>query len=422
LLFSIEHGLGNAERRDRVGRHPERKKKIWVGKDGGGFRGLAERGRWIGIGLTLVALAGGFACGDADRRGAVGEGDGEGPPRAVRTAAVVSLAPTGGTAPGTVVARQRAVLAARIAASVVELPFREGETVRAGAVVVRLDDDALRAALAAAESGAAAAAADRERLERLLARAAATPREAEAARARAAAAGAELAAARDALHYSTLRAPFAGRVARRLVRKGDVAGPGQPLVELEGTGGFELRAAVDGGAASALAPGVELEAEVDGLPASLAATVRAVTPAADPGTHRFEVVADLPSAPGLRSGLFARLALPPAGAAGVAAGTTPGETGEPSTGGAELAVPAVAAFARGGLTGVFVAEGDRARLRWIAPGERRGDLLVVRAGLEPGEQVVLDPGGLVDGARIAPQAVGAQPPPSLAVASGGDPL
>ena len=63
-------------------------------------------------------------------------------------------------------------------------------------------------------------------------------------------------------------------------------------------------------------------------------------------------------------------------------------------------MPAGAAFARGGLTGVFVAEGEAARLRWVAPGERRGELLVVRAGLEPGERVILEPAGLVDGTAV----------------------
>jgi hypothetical protein len=38
-----------------------------------------------------------------------------------------------------------------------------------------------------------------------------------------------------------------------------------------------------------------------------------------------------------------------------------------------------------------------ARLRWIATGERRGELLIVRAGLAAGERVVLDPAALADG-------------------------
>jgi multidrug efflux pump subunit AcrA (membrane-fusion protein) len=101
--------------------------------------------------------------------------------------------------PATVQARQRAALAARIPASVVELPLREGDRVSAGMVVARLHDAALRSALAAAEAAAEAADVDLVRAEALLKKGAATPREAEDSRSRAAAAAASVAAAQDGL-------------------------------------------------------------------------------------------------------------------------------------------------------------------------------------------------------------------------------
>ena len=303
-------------------------------------------------------------------------------PRVVTTAAVATLPPAGTAAPGTVYARQRATLTARAASTVRALPFEQGAVVRAGQLVVGLDDEALRAALGAAEAAHSASRADADRLARLREREAATPREVEAAAARAAGAASGVAAARDAVVHAVLRAPFDGRLTRRWVHEGDVVVAGQPLVELEGDGGYELRASVASGEAAALAPGARTAAEVDGV-GELTAVVRSVSAAGDPGTQRFEVIADLEPRPGLRSGLFARLLLPPAAAAAPT-----------------LAVPAAAVFARGGLTGVFVADGGEARLRWIAPGERRGDLVGVRAGLEPGERVILEPAALVDGAPV----------------------
>ena len=235
-------------------------------------------------------------------------------PRVVRTAAVTVLAGAGSTAPGAVLARERATLTARFPATVRDLPFEEGAAVRAGDVVARLDDDALRAALAAAEAARLAARSDADRLARLRDRQAATPREAEAASARAAAATAEVAAARDAVAHAVLRAPFAGRLADRLVSEGDVVVPGQPLVAVEGDRGYELRAAVPGAEAAALSPGAEVGAVVDGV-GEVGAVVRAVSPAGDPGTQRFEVIADLDRrrgcAPGCSRGCCCR---PPPGA------------------------------------------------------------------------------------------------------------
>ena len=106
----------------------------------------------VGVLLTVLGI-GLAACGG--RGQSRGSGSVAGPAVAVRTAAVVRAGEVGEvTVPAAVQARQRAALSARIPASVVELPFQEGQPVKAGAVVVRLDAAAVQAAVAAAEAGA----------------------------------------------------------------------------------------------------------------------------------------------------------------------------------------------------------------------------------------------------------------------------
>jgi RND family efflux transporter MFP subunit len=305
-----------------------------------------------------------------------------GPAQSVATAAVTRVDGADATVPGTVRARQRAALSSRIPASLLALPYREGERVEAGAVLVRLDDTALRSALAATEAGLKGAQAERLRMESLLKKDAATARELDEASSRAAAAQAAWEAAKDSLAYAVLRAPFAGRVGSRPVNIGDVVAPGQTLIELEGEDGYEVVATLDADLAAAARPGLALRAEVDGVATPLSATVRAVSPAGDVATHRFEVRADLPPAAGLRSGLFVRLLLPS------------------QTRASRLSLPSRAIFERGGLSGVFVVAEGKARLRWIAVGAAAGGLTEVRAGLDAGERVVLDPRGLEDGAAV----------------------
>lgn len=347
------------------------------------MRGWAMRARVLWLGAAVVGgCAALSACGSSPPRTAPRTGVPASRP--VRTAAVER---TGGadsrTVPAVVQARRRAALAARFSASVVELPRREGERVAAGAVLVRLDDRALRAAVSAAEAAARAADTDLTRTEVLLERDASTPREAEESRARAEAARAAVAAAREALAYAVIRAPFEGTVASRAASVGDVVSPGAVLLEIEGASGLELRATVDADVGARLRPGLDLAARVDGQPDALTATVRAVSSSGDPATHRFEVRADLPAAPGLRSGLFARLVVPS------------------SAGAPRLLVPSPALFGRGGLTGVFVVSGGAARLRWVAVGAAEGAATEIRAGVEAGERVALDPSGLVDGAAVS---------------------
>jgi hypothetical protein len=171
---------------------------------------------------------------------------------------------------------------------------------------------------------------------------------------------------------------------------GDVVPPGTTILEIEGGTGLELRASVEPELVEGLRPGVVLEAHVDGQPRPLRATVRAVAAAGDPATHRFEVVADLPPAEGLRSGLFGRLLIP-------STDRSP-----------RLLVPAGAVFQRGGLSGVFVVAESRARLRWVAVGARRDGTTEIRAGVEAGERVALDPTALVDGQAVSDAGSGAR--------------
>jgi membrane fusion protein, multidrug efflux system len=280
------------------------------------------------------------------------------------------------------VAAKRATLSTRIAANVREVHVQEGRRVAAGEVLVTLASGDIAGALAAAETGLAAAAAHEQRIRRLAAERAATQSELELSSSQRAQAEAAVAAARANLSYAVIRAPFAGTIQARRVDPGDLVGPGQPLVELEGDG-LELRASLSEDEARGLAIGKRI-AFVAGAAKGGEAEIVALTPGGDAVSHRRAVRARVTSAPeGLRSGTFARLEV-----AGV----------EARNGGAW--VPRSAIVERGDLTGVFVARDGRAELRWISPGEAAGELVAVRAGLRPDETVIDAPGALRDGQRV----------------------
>jgi RND family efflux transporter MFP subunit len=335
----------------------------------------------LAVALTLGA-AGGLAGCHSRRTSDVRETTPDRPRRVTLATVMRSGADGVEYVPAAVAAPQRATLGARIAAAVVALPFQEGERVTRGAVVVRLDDAALRSAESAAEIASKVADADLARMEALLVKGVVAPREHDGARARAAGARAALTGVRDDLSYAVLRAPFDGVVATRPVHVGDVVAPGAPLLEIEGAGGLEIRATVRATLVASMRPGEKVTCRVDGQAAAVTAIVRSISPAADPATHRVELRADLAPAPGLRSGLFARVAIPRPDSA------------------ARLTVPAGAIVLRGGLSGIFVVSDGSARLRWVAAGESRDGATELRAGAEAGERLVLDPSGLVDGVRV----------------------
>lgn len=284
--------------------------------------------------------------------------------------------------PATIESSRHAVLRSRLAASIIELNHREGDQVRAGAILVRLEDAGLSAALSAAQALDQAATRDLARAEALLAKGAATRNEVENASSAVARTRSAVVAAREALSHVTIRAPFAGRITKKIAGLGDTVNPGQPLFEIEGTGGLEVVASIEGFIQERLRIGQKLDLQIDGVAALGVATIHALAPSADPSTHRFTLRADIRPAKGVRAGLFARIAVP-----------SPGSD-------QRILVPAAAVLRRGGLAGVYVIRDGRAWLRWIAPGDSFGDSLEARAGLEDKERVALEPSRLHDGAPV----------------------
>ncbi|BCR03267.1 RND transporter [Desulfuromonas versatilis] len=361
--------------------------------------------------ISLPALLLLAACG-----GDIDPGRTEAQAPAIQGLALVKLVPTplaGGNAyVGTVESPDRGVLAARLDGRVASLAVREGDLVKAGDLLVTLAEntagDQLRQAEAglASAKGASAAAEARlqlaqstfERFERLKASEAITPQEfdrvaaeLEMARQGAEAAGAAVrgaAAGRDAAQtaqgYSRVTAPYAGRVARRLVEEGSTVMPGTPLLALDREGVWRVRAEFPEALSGQVAAGDRYSVELPALGRSLSGTVAEVLPAADPQSRSFQVKLTLEDGEGLSSGLFARVR---------------------AVGGEQTAllVPAAAVVTRGQLTAVYVAEEGILRYRLVKLGRRLGEQVEILSGLREGETLVVEGAGRAKaGARVEP--------------------
>jgi RND family efflux transporter MFP subunit len=276
---------------------------------------------------------------------------------------------------------------------------REGDRVRGGELLARVESREVSARLAQAEANVTGAASmarnarlTKERMERLLAKQAATQKNVDdattgfdAAAANLKAAEEGVAAARMYVSYARIVAPFDGVVVEKRVEAGDTAAPGVQLFVVEDTSRMKIEAQVPESAVRTLREGEPVEVDVDAAGGGVRkGTLTELLPAADPRSRTFTIRVLLDNPDGaLRSGMFARLRLP-------------GETGK------ALVVPEEALVRRGPLTGVFVVDGQGvARLRWITLGELRDGRAEVLTGLRPGERyVVAPPAGLEDGRRV----------------------
>lgn len=310
----------------------------------------------------------------------------EAPARSLETALVVrQSAPSRVEIEGVVVGRVEAVLSSRLAAPVAEVAAVPGTTVRAGTVLVRLDERETSGAVVGASAALEAARAsldlarkNRGRFEKLAARGAAAALELDRARQDEASATAAVALAQAARgraetdrRQAALAAPFDAIVVEKMVSPGDLAAPGRPLVRLASLSGRRVEAAPGEEQAAILTPGAALEVAIAGR--TVTGTVAEIVGAVDAATRRRTVRVDLPAGFEPPIGSFARMILP-----GPAASS--------------LFVPGRAVTARGGLEIAWVVAADgRAALRYVRTGARAGGSVEVRSGLEAGERVVLDP-------------------------------
>ncbi len=299
---------------------------------------------------------------------------------------------------GTVTADRSAAVSSRVMANVVAVPARVGQSVAAGDVLVEIDPQTAkgqeaqaRGALAQARAALSLAERNYERYKGLAASGSASPLELDMTRmqyeqAKGAVQQGEGAveAASSVARESRVTAPFAGRVAARLVEAGDLAAPGRPLVTVESATGRRLVVQVPAGtvAASGLKTGQKLSVRIDGVAADVTGTVVEMSPGADPGSHTYTATLELTGTP-VATGLTGRAFL----------------DGAPRP---SVLVPESAVLANGGVSLVAVRDdAGKARTRAVTTGAVSGGKVEILSGLSGGETVLVGlPAPPADGAPV----------------------
>jgi len=329
-----------------------------------------------------LALAAAIGCGSEHRP----QPRTEGPPVSVKAETVrLAEVPVTVTAVGTTEPYAQATPGTRLMGRVGEVRVDEGDRVKKGAVLVRIEDQDLTARRQQAQAVLANAETNVKRMRNLYQEKAIPKQRLDEAETGYAQAKAALREVQANLDYSSVASPLDGVIVRKFVQPGDMAQPGRPLFTVEQQNPMKLTVEVSERDLAYVKVDSPVAVEIEALPRSpeRVGDVEAIVGAADPVSRTFQVKVVIPNSDGaVRSGMFARV--------GFQKGERPG-----------ILIPGSALVRRGQLDGVYVVLGDRVHLRWVRLGKSFGQRTEVIAGLEPGDVIALTGlDRLVDGGRV----------------------
>jgi RND family efflux transporter MFP subunit len=295
---------------------------------------------------------------------------------------------SGPTVAGALAPEREASIRAQVGGSVLQTMADQGQAVRAGQTLARIEAGGLqdsflsaRAAVTSASNSADVARRELERSQKLLAAGAIAERDMEQARRSSIAATAALADARARLSTAqkqvsntVVTSPINGIVSERAASAGDVVQPGAALFTVVDPRSMRLEGSVPAEQLNQVRVGAPVSFTVNGYPGrTFTGRVTRVNPTADPATRQVRIMISIPNAEGrLVGGLFAtgRLA------------------SESKTG---MVVPVTAVDSRSTTPAVFRINGGRVERVPVQLGIRdeAAERIEIQSGVQPGDTLLL---------------------------------
>ncbi|KJU87496.1 RND family efflux transporter MFP subunit [Candidatus Magnetobacterium bavaricum] len=312
---------------------------------------------------------------------------------------------------GTVRAENITVLSARVMGQITAIHAKEGDAVRAGKVLIVIDDTEFSKKLAQAQAAYAEAkvaydmAQEAKRLsdisfaryKRLYEENVLTAQEFDEAEGKRNMAALSVQQAKAMIGrteaainevkvyfgYTKITAPFDGLISKKMVDAGTMAAPGMPLITIEQTGNYTINLNLDERMYSHVAIGQKVNAYIDTLGRSEAGTVSEISPQVDPANRTFGMKISV-AAKDVKSGFYARVEVP---------------------GGTKkvILVPQTAVVERGQLTGAYTVDKEGVvSFRMVKAGNPYKESVEVLSGLNEGDEVIVSGvNNAIDGGTIA---------------------
>ena len=206
---------------------------------------------------------------------------------------------------GSVRAKNSAVISARLPGAIDAMTADEGDTVKAGQALFKVDQVNLANAVALAKAADIKAQLDATRMARLVKDGAVTKDMFEKADVMAKSTALKLAVAEKNLSDSEVRAPFDGIITRKHKHAGDYVGPGVSVFTMEDPSVYEICLSLNAAQYAKVKVGetkISITSQTSQTSQTLPVTYK--SPSVNPATRTFEIRAVVPKSDALASGMI----------------------------------------------------------------------------------------------------------------------
>lgn len=274
---------------------------------------------------------------------------------------------------GTVDAWESVTISAEVAGKIEWKGVEQGDTVKKGQDLFRIDTEAIQTRYEQAKAQAKLAAQEFERFQKLADRGVSAQRDQENAVANRDVAEANLRATEIQLKKSVAKASMDGVVSRVFSEQDEFTDVGKPLVSLVQLHKIKVRVGIPERDIPYFKAGDAVRVELDAVPGRFFdGTIHLIAPAADLVTHTFEAEIAVDNADGcLKPGMIARAHLV--------------RKAYPDA----IAVPLFSTVLIDNKRFAFVENGGKAELRQVEVGVIQGSNVQVTAGLKPGDRLIV---------------------------------
>ena len=289
---------------------------------------------------------------------------------------------------GPIEADQAVTVVSEIDGTVISLPFKEGERIKTGQLIAKLEDAQLAAEVARTEALRDQSKVNYERIKTVVDQNAGTAQDLDNAAASLKVAEANLTLARARFKKTRIVAPFDGKIGVRQVSVGAFLRAGQAITEMANLDNMRASFSVPESYISRLKRGAEVSVSTPAHPDQLVkGKIFAIEPLVDPDTRNGQITARVPNPgelflPGMSATISATL------------GERPGA----------ITIPNEAVFANGSQSFVYIVKADSTVQQVpVTLGTQRSDVVEVINGLAQGTTVVrAGHQKLYPGARVMP--------------------